>query len=58
MISDYQATVAVLQQVRSEAALKQKRVDAFTAVGEIPPAHLVSDLCSDRDFLSYLETLV
>lgn len=56
-ISDRQATLAVIQRLRSEVHKKQQRVSAFTAAGETPPKHLVEDLRTDENFLAYLGTM-
>lgn len=56
-ISDHQATLAVIQRLRSEVHQKQQRVNAFTAAGETPPKHLVEDLRTDETFLTYLGTM-
>jgi hypothetical protein len=55
---DHQATLNVIRQTRAEVQIKKRRVEAFTAVDEPPPAHLLEDLRTDQDYLAYLETLV
>ncbi len=57
-INNRQATLAVLRRAKTEVAAKQRRLQAFQDAGEPPPEHLVEELRTDEDYLSYLDTLV